>query len=110
MVAHGKQTQNQFDVKAENRAVRADTERQRENGDAGEHGTLSQKTTSVANVAQKIVEPEEAALVAQCFHGLRDAARVNHCRPSGTAGQVAPPLRVLAGQLQMQSQFLLELA
>jgi len=28
----------------------------------------------MANVAQKIVEPGEAALVAQCLHGLRDAA------------------------------------
>jgi hypothetical protein len=59
---------------AENRRIRPDPKRERQNGERGEHGLLTQHTQGVANVlCQRIYRPHPTHVAALFFH-LIDAA------------------------------------
>ncbi len=66
-----KRTQQDGVHDGEDRGVRADAERQREDGRGGEAGCAPQHAQAVADVLAERVEPRQAALIAPGLRGLR---------------------------------------
>ena len=102
--------QQQRVSEAENGGVGADANREREDGDEGEPRTFREHPAAVAHVARDIVEPWQAALIAQRLHGLIDAASPDSRGSYSALGRARMVPLVLDGQLQMQPQFLFEVA
>jgi hypothetical protein len=109
-LTNGKRTQNRGVGQAEDRAVRADAKRQGQDGDRGEQRAAAQQSYRMTRVAQEILEPGQAALVAQRVHRLRHPAGTDPCGPDRARPGVAAPSRVLGSQLEVQPQFLFEIA
>ena len=64
----------------------------------------------MAHVGSQILEPGQAALVAQRFHGLRRSAGPDSSGPYSLRSPVRPLARILGGQIQVQPQFFLQIA
>src|SRR5207249_987045 len=94
----------------ENGGVGADAERNRQECDGREYWRAPECPQAVTYVTREVVQPRQAALITERLHRLGDAARVDPCRPLRAFGRMAPARRVLGGELQMQPQFLLEVA
>jgi hypothetical protein len=62
------------------------------------------------HVARKIVQPWQAALIAKRLHRLGDASRVDAGRLRRALGCLATAQGILGGELQMEPQFLLQVA
>ena len=67
----------------------------------GEARTAAQHAQPVAHVARHIVEPRQAALIAQLLHRLRHAAGANAGRARRLTRRLAATLCVLGGELEM---------
>ena len=92
---------------AEDRGGRADADRQRQHGDRREHALPVEHAQPVSQVAQEIVEPGHAALVAQGVHRVGEARRRKHRWFTLGAG-VAAASTGLRGHLGVEPQFLLQ--
>src|SRR5579859_8047775 len=64
----------------------------------------------MAQVAQHVVEPREAALIAERLHGLGDAAAFDHRRPCLMLARASTPSRLLHGDFQVDPQFMFQVA
>ncbi|HWW82332.1 MAG TPA: hypothetical protein VNZ26_01955 [Vicinamibacterales bacterium] len=70
----------------------------------------------MSHVSDEVIEPREASLIAEPFHRLRNPAYSNGGLPlgaadaSGTPGWVSASAFVLGGELDVESQLLLEVA
>ena len=69
----------------EQRGVRADPEREREEGGDREHGTAPQRAERVAEVAGAVVDPAPSPRLAHVFAHLHDAAEFER-RPASRLG------------------------
>ena len=94
----------------EDRRVGADAEREGEDRHRREAGIASQEATRLAYIAQHIVEPREAALIAEGLHGLRDASRFDHRRPGVLLAGVGISSRVLHRDFHVDPQFRFQVA
>ena len=92
------------------RRVRTNAERECQGRNSGEAGVSGEHAASVAQIARQICQPGHAALVAQRLHGLRNAPGPDPGCSCSALGRIGPLSRVLCGQLQVQSQFLLQVA
>jgi hypothetical protein len=95
---------------AEDGGVGADADRQRHQCDAGERRTAAQGAQRIARIADHILEPGKPALIAQCFHRLRQAPGVDPCRPLGAIGRIASAACRVRRQREVRTQFVFEVA
>ena len=72
-------------------------------------GAAPQHAQPVPHVARHVVEPRQAALIAQRLHRLRRRRRPRSRRARGVVGRRASALRVVGGQFEMQPELLLEI-
>src|ERR1700734_464060 len=74
---------------SENGSVRADAQRESENGDGGEAGRFAENAQSVAHVSVERFQPETAALFAAVFFHAFDRAELQRGLAAGFFGREA---------------------
>ena len=95
---------------AENCRGRADAERQREDGDGGERGILTQHAEGKAQVLEQGFKEGKSTMIADGFFGLFEAAEFEEGVASGCAGGHAGAEVVRDVQFEVASQFVIQFA
>jgi hypothetical protein len=105
-VGHRQRAQEHGVGEREDGGVGADAERERHHRDGGEQRIAAQAAHGVAQVASEVVEPRQAALVADRVEALRQGAAPHDGRAARIGRRRIAAARVLGRQLEMRAQFL----
>ena len=87
----------------------SDADRQRQHRGRREPRLAPQAAQADPQIDPQIVEPRQAALVAQRLHRLGNAAQPHARHPRGFRRRVAPRTKFLLGLLEMKAQLALEI-
>jgi hypothetical protein len=95
---------------AEDRAIRADAERERQHDDQREPWRLAQRACSEADIVTQIVEHPHAPRIAALVFHPRHAPKIAQRRRARGRGVHAATLALAGLHLEMEPHFLVELA
>ena len=87
----------------------SDADRQRQHRRRRETGLPRKAAQADPQIDPQVVEPRQAALVAQRLHGLGNAAQAHARHPRGLGSRVALRTKLLLGLLEMKAQLALEI-
>ena len=107
-IRDGQGPQHERLVDLEQRGIRADAERQRQQRDEREDGRVTQGAQRVSQVARQIVEPTPPALVAAAFEDRVQRAEFATRPARRLVGRNAFGFELRGALLQVERQFLRE--